>query len=106
MDLEQSIKDFNEMMNTIQTKYDSIMKEVQKQQEKIDNIYNDYNDRSEEFIQNEIKKRQAKIDKWTAEAEKMLKEQTDNAQTWFDSKKEEIETQIQRTIKKILEYIL
>lgn len=106
MDLQQTINDFNKMDATIQTKYKKILSKIQEQKDRIDNIRNIYSGQSEEFIQNEIIKANNRIEKWTKEGDKFLKEQMEKSNKWRNKIEKDIEEQIQRAIKKILENII
>ena len=87
----RSVKDFNDIKQKIEEKYNKVMGKIAKYQQDIIDLYNNSVGRSVEWVNRKIQDLKDKINDLKEKAQKWLMKKLQEAQRWLDNVKKEIE---------------
>lgn len=101
-ELQNAIRDGQEMMDRVQEKIKKMNDKITELMEEIDSLPNKYNDRSEQFVQTKRDELNAKLEDYKKILKTESEELTKQANSWLNNIKEDIAKKIAEKLKAML----
>ncbi len=103
MELQETMKQFREIYDNLNEKYGKLMEDIEKLDNDLENLKNNAENASKQFIEDRRAKILSRIAVKRKCADDWLKSQDENLQKWVDTTKQQIQDQIKKQTKALLD---